>query len=274
MSSKYIDPTAITQIIGCVYNNPSLLDFTDKYIITENDFQEQLHKIIFGTIYKLYELGAKVITLESISDFLDERPKSKGIYDSQNGAEWILKASSVAIPDAFDYYYSRLKKFSLLRAYDNYGVDVSFIYDPNNIFDAKKKQLQEDQLDNSRLDELAQKVDDRINAIRAEYVDQAYGESYQAGEGIDDLINSFKEHPEVGVPLFGPLINTVTRGARLKKFYLRSAPSGIGKAIPNDTLIPTPDGWRKVGDIKIGDYLFGKDGLPTKVLNTYPQGEK
>jgi replicative DNA helicase len=29
--------------------------------------------------------------------------------------------------------------------------------------------------------------------------------------------------------MYGPLINTVTRGARLKKFYLRSAATGIGK---------------------------------------------
>ena len=32
------------------------------------------------------------------------------------------------------------------------------------------------------------------------------------------------------MPLYGPLINTVTRGARLKKFYLRSAPTGCGKS--------------------------------------------
>ena len=30
-------------------------------------------------------------------------------------------------------------------------------------------------------------------------------------------------------PLYGPLVNTVTRGARLKKFYLRSAGTGVGK---------------------------------------------
>ena len=47
---------------------------------------------------------------------------------------------------------------------------------------------------------------------------------------IDELIDRLKEHPEVGVPLYGPLINTVTRGARLKKFYLRSAATGVGKS--------------------------------------------
>jgi len=230
MSSKYIDPTAVMQIIGCVFNTPQLLDYTDKYTITDNDFQDQFHKIAFGAIYKLHELGAESISLESIGDFLAQRPKSEAVFKQQKGEEWLLKVADNAMPSTFDYYYSRLKKMSLLRAYDSYGIDVSFIYDPDNILDVKKKQLQEDYLDNATLDEIARKVDDRIDAIRSEYVDDVYGDAYQAGEGIVDLIERLKQFPEVGVPLYGPLVNTVTRGARLKKFYLRSAPTGVGKS--------------------------------------------
>ena len=119
---------------------------------------------------------------------------------------------------------------SLLRAYDKYGIDVSDIYDPDNILDTKRKQMQEEWLDNSTLEDIANKVDGKIEAIRAEYVDNEFGEAVQAGEGIFDLIDRLKAYPEVGVPLYGPLINTVTRGARLKKFYLRSAPTGVGKS--------------------------------------------
>ena len=73
------------------------------------------------------------------------------------------------------------------------------------------------------------KIDAKIDNIRMQYVDDTFGEAQQAGDGIYDLIQKFKDHPEVGVPLYGPLINTVTRGARLKKFYLRSAATGVGK---------------------------------------------
>ena len=118
---------------------------------------------------------------------------------------------------------------TLLRAYDNYGVDVSDIYDPDNILDIKKKQLQEDLLDNSSLEEIADKVDRKISDIRLKYVDDTTGEAIQAGKGVLQLIQKFKDHPEVGVPLYGRLVNTVTRGARLKKFYLRSAATCIGK---------------------------------------------
>ena len=229
MASKYVDVTAIMQVIGCVYNNPQILEFEDKYTITDEDFPDEFHRTVFGAIYKIYELGAKTITLENLADFLSSRPKSVAIYKKNDGDKWLLKVADVASQLSFDFYYNRLKKMTLLRAYDNYGVDVSDIYDPDNILDIKKKQLQEDLLDNSSLEEIADRVDRKISDIRLKYVDDTTGEAIQAGKGVLQLIQKFKDHPEVGVPLYGRLVNTVTRGARLKKFYLRSAATGIGK---------------------------------------------
>ena len=230
MSSKYVDTTAVMQVIGSVFKNPGLLSQTDKYTITEEDFDSDFHKVAFGAIYKIYELGADKVTLENISDFLSTRPKSEAIFKQAKGEDWIKQVAESAIPEAFDYYYSRLKKFSLLRAYDKCGIDVRFIYDPDNILDVKKRQIQEDQLDTSSLEDIANKIDGMIEEIKMTYVDGAYGKASQAGEGIVDLIDRLKQYPEVGVPLYGPLINTVTRGARLKKFYLRSAATGVGKS--------------------------------------------
>ena len=256
MASKYVDTTSIIQVIGCVYNNLKLLDITDRYTITDEDFPDEFHKIVFGAMYKIHELGASEVTLKNIEDFLSTRPKSAGIFKQQKGEEWIMKAAEVSNAMTFDYYYSRLKKMSLLRAYDNIGVDVSDIYDPDNILDVKKKQLQEDILDNSTLEDLANTIDDKITAVRLQYVDDVYGEAQQAGEGIFDLIDKFKEHPEVGVPLYGPIINTVTRGARLKKFYLRSAASGVGKTrsmiadacyVSCEKIYNESFGWIKIG---------------------------
>ena len=262
MSSKYIDTISIMQVIGNVYNNPQLLDNTDKYNITDEDFVSDFHKIVFGSIYKIYELGANKITIETISDFLSSRPKSEVVFKQEKGEEWLIKASENALSSSFDYYYGRLKKMSLLRAYDNFGVDVSDIYDPDNIMDTKKKQLQEDFLDNSTLEEIAYKIDDRIEQIKMQYVQGITEKSVQAGEGIFELIDSLKEAPDVGVPLYGPLINTVTRGARLKKFYLRSAASGRGKS---RTMVADVC---YIGCNMIYDEMFGwiKNGVSEPVL--------
>ena len=227
--SKYVDIQSCMQVIGDVFINPSLLDLEDKYKFNNEDFPQEFHKILFGSIYNLHQLGAKQISIEDIEKYLEQRPKKYAVYKINKGSEYLENIKEMCQLAAFDYYYNRLKKFSLLRAYDNFGIDITDIYDPDNILDLKKKQLQEDILDNSTLEQIAQLVDDKIEAIKIKYVDDCYEESEQAGSGVFDLIESFKFHPEVGVPLYGPFINTVTRGARLKKFYLRSAATGIGK---------------------------------------------
>lgn len=50
-------------------------------------------------------------------------------------------------------------------------------------------------------------------------------------------------------------------------------PTGLGKGHPLNTDVPTPSGLRKWGDLKVGDYVFGSNGLPTKVTAIYDRGK-
>ena len=47
-----------------------------------------------------------------------------------------------------------------------------------------------------------------------------------------------------------------------------------GRAQPLTAQVLTPDGWRKIGDLAVGDLVVGSNGLPTPVLGVYPQGRK
>jgi len=230
---KYIDINATVQIIGTLINTPSLMNQTDKYWFIDDDFPNEFHQIVFGTIYRLFGGGTKNITLEAVEDYLQARPRSEAIFQQNNGEEFFLKAKDNAQVDAFNFYYNRLKKMTLLRGYDKIGMDMSFIYDPNNIMDIAKKERQENWLDNHTLEEIADEIDNKILSIRQKYTSEDFSETNQAGSDIFNLIEKFKATPEVGIPMYGNLINTVTRGARLKKFYLRSAPSGYGKSRTN-----------------------------------------
>jgi replicative DNA helicase len=166
------------------------------------------------------------------------------------------------MPSTFDYYYGRMKKMTLLRAYDKIGVDVSDIYDPDNILDAKKRQLQEEYLDNAQLIDIANKIDGKIEEIKAQYIDEVDNEAVDAASGIDALFERLEKYPDVGVPMYGPLVNTVTRGARLRKLYLRSAPSGYGKT---RSMIADVC---QIGCNMIYDEMFGwiKNGVSEPVL--------
>lgn len=55
--------------------------------------------------------------------------------------------------------------------------------------------------------------------------------------------------------------------------------TGTGKACTDSTRVPvfSEDGsvaWKRHGDLVVGDYVFARDGSPTKVLGVFPQGER
>lgn len=72
------------------------------------------------------------------------------------------------------------------------------------------------------------------------------------------------------------MLNIYIKAAKMKgetlDHALISGPSGCGKAQPIDTIIPTPDGYKRLRDIEIGDYVFDRCGNPTEVLGVFPQG--
>lgn len=47
-----------------------------------------------------------------------------------------------------------------------------------------------------------------------------------------------------------------------------------GRSQPVFTNVLTPDGWRPIGDLQVGDLVIGSNGEPTPVLGVYPQGER
>lgn len=60
---------------------------------------------------------------------------------------------------------------------------------------------------------------------------------------------------------------------------LLTGSSGVGKCCVDHTMVPvwTEDGsvsWKRHGDLVPGDYVFARDGSPTKVLGVFPQGER
>ncbi len=230
MSSKYYDTQACMQVIGDIFINPSLLDMEEKYKFNQEDFVQEFHKILFGSIYNLHQLGAKQISIDDIEKYLEQRPKKYATYKLNKGSEYLENIKEMCQLAAFDYYYNRMKKMTLIRMYNkSIGIDLSWLYDPDNIIDVKKKEAQEAWFDNTSVIDIANLINDKIDEIKAKYVDNSEDGLIQAGNGALELLERLRNTPEIGYPLYGKYVNAIHRGARLKKFYLRSASTGVGK---------------------------------------------
>jgi len=66
-----------------------------------------------------------------------------------------------------------------------------------------------------------------------------------------ELINAFDNNPEL-------------------RFLVGACGTKFGKLLKLKELVATPTGWKQFGDVHVGDYIFGVDGKPTKIIFETP----
>lgn len=92
---------------------------------------------------------------------------------------------------------------------------------------------------------------------------------------IEDYHNKeidFKKYNEKCGRSLYPYQEEAVKFLTCRKKAILASEMGSGKALPNSTLIPTPQGMLRMGELKPNDLVYGSDGCPHKILNVYPQG--
>jgi phosphate starvation-inducible protein PhoH and related proteins len=102
----------------------------------------------------------------------------------------------------------------------------------------------------------------------------------EAGEKLGFLPGDLQDKVDPYLrPLYDALFDLVDyeRVTRLlEKRVIEVAPLAFmrGRAQNLDSLLMTPNGWRKMGEIKAGDLVIGSDGRPKEVIGVFSQGKK
>jgi phosphate starvation-inducible PhoH-like protein len=102
----------------------------------------------------------------------------------------------------------------------------------------------------------------------------------ESGESLGYLPGDFHEkvNPYM-LPLYDSIDKLVGKTGPQKDAVMAAlevAPIGYmrGRAESLESILPTPEGCKRMGEIKVGDLVFGSNGRPVKVLGVYPQGKK
>lgn len=96
----------------------------------------------------------------------------------------------------------------------------------------------------------------------------------QYAEYMLRLVMAYCRAMKDSLALYRPLPTAELFHASLAHQRLLVGSNQSGKAQPIDELVLTPDGWRCIGDLAVGDLVIGGDGQPTCVIGVFPQGEK
>lgn len=224
----YQDKIAIMQVLGCILKSPLLLADSSKYQLTNDDFPEQFHKIIFAVVNNLYEDGTEVINEITIDGYLREYDIQYSIFNKNDGIEYLLKIQELAEESNFDYYYKRLKKFSLIREMDGLGFNIKEMYD-DEIIDPKEKEKMQENFDKLSIEDILKVYETKMIEVKDKFKTNNESQGIQAGEGATELLQRLRESPDIGVPLNSESLTSIFRGSRKKKYYIRSSITGGGK---------------------------------------------
>lgn len=228
MINGLFDKQAVFQVLGCLIQDPSLLDNNN---ITPEDFNgEDFHQIVFGAIYNLHYQGVNVIDCFAIDSYLNSFSKQYRTFNDNNGIEYVSDACAMAEMNNFSYNLERVKKFTLLRYYDSQGLDIRSIYDPT-IVEPTRQEEEVRKFNGYSTQDIIDIVSFTfVTKPQLAYASSTNGQEQAAGQGLKKQKEAWKMQPEIGIPMQSKIMNTIARGARIKKFYLRSGSSGSGKS--------------------------------------------
>ena len=263
------DNMAMRQILGCLMLNPLLfLEYPD---LNAADFDNKVARVCFINIKKLYNEGATKLTPIEIDQEIENHPNSAIIYKKENGLDLLKISYEFAELNNFKVYYTRFKKYSLLRRLIKDGYNVSEFYadDKNDLSPLEEAKIQE-HFDNSSLEDILNSVEGKYNIIRNEFLQGGRSKGDPA-EGIFELIDTLQQTPNIGPSLEGKIFSCACRGARQGCFYLKSSSSGSGKtrtSIFDACHLAYPIRYsHEIGAfVKEVDYNSGIDRSPQKVL--------
>ena len=223
------DTNTSSYVLSCLMHNP-LLIHNEKFAFVKTDFYKPLHQMIFYAIFNMAEQGVEKVAPQDIDLYIKQYEAQYSYYKENKGYEFVTQCYQIAEGTderQFEFYYNRLKKFSVLRDLEAAGIDTSEFYDTTK--DALNRDLEDEKLNKTSLQTLTNRIREKLVKIDDIHIGKDEGGSQIASKGLRSLVEEYRQNPEVGLPLDGEIINYATRGARLGKLYTYSAPSGGGK---------------------------------------------
>jgi replicative DNA helicase len=94
----------------------------------------------------------------------------------------------------------------------------------------------------------------------------------QVVERIDTLYHTANPSDVTGTPTGFMDLDRMTSGMHGGELIIVAGRPSMGKAQPLDARVKTLNGWKRMGELEVGDALASVNGTPSMVTGIYPQG--
>ena len=216
----------IAQVLGTLCKNPQLLNETDQYQLSQNDFDEILDKYIFSVIYNCASEGAQSLTPVDIDKNLKPNLIAYGLWMDNDGINYINKAIEISNEGNFKKYYNNLKKNNLLRDLNIIGINTKDVYN-DDIFDKDIGEKMK-KFDIMNTTDIVEHYKKKLLNLEHKY-GTSEEEVITLGDEIEGIYSDFETTSILGAKLMGDYYNSIVGGARRGTLFLMSSTSAGGK---------------------------------------------
>ena len=215
-------------ILAFLLHEPSRL-LNEACPIKGKDFSKKVFKQIYSAMLNLYAKGNMELQPEEVLAQIGRSASLEKEFRDAQGEALLYEINNMNTA-AYDFntQYDNLIKYSLFRELQESGIETLDLYNPT--LSPDKALEMANKVDEMSYKDIIDHYREKIAHIADHYENFIEKSGIEAGDGLDELLRSFEEQPEIGMPLNGNILNTICRGARKKKVYLNSASSGSGKS--------------------------------------------
>lgn len=220
---------SIFNVLGSLCNKPSLLTM-EGVDLSDKDFGEKFYQVLFAAINNIIINKPTIskITAVDIDNYLADNTRAYKIYDDNKGFDKMTIAINESNVELFEQNYDWIKKFSLLRDFNNCGFDITEIFNPTH-FDMKYQHQQMAKMQNMELSQIIEHMTLKLINIKNKWNISGNYQTYEIYEGLDTLLEKLRESPDYGYPFLNKYYNSIFRGMRFGKLMIKSAGTGVGK---------------------------------------------
>ena len=246
-------------LLGAILVNNEAHDRVSSFLDPVH-FYDPLHGAIYETLAKLIHAGKQATPITLKTFFENAEPIDSNLTVPQDLGR--LAANATTIINAEDYgrtVYDLATRRSLITI----GEDLV-----NTAFDSPVDFPPEKQIDEAegRLYDLAE---------AGKYGQGFMGFNVALKNAIDMANSAYQRDGHLSGLATGLTdLDNKMGGLQSSDLIILAGRPSMGKAQPLDAKVLTASGWKKMGDLRLGDRLASIDGRPSMVSGLFPQGRK
>lgn len=201
-------------VVGSFFKEPTLYLTYSQSVVPKYDFSDKACEFFYQLFSDYYVSYSETFTELKINTFASMLPERLKGYKANGGYKTIKDFMSLADPNDFKNYFETFKKYSLLRAFNSTGYDVSKILALKNFQMMTSNDVC--RIVRGKIDKVANKV-------------QAIDEPSLLSENASSYIDQFLCAPSMGVSGPWPYMQKYYRGMLPGNVLMTGALANSGK---------------------------------------------